>query len=74
MFRHRQANLRVRTASEDDLGSINDIYNHYVIRAHFTFDVEPISIQARREWFSDMGCRLVREAPRLNLAESNACG
>lgn len=49
----RQAKLTVRPASEDDLGPINDIYNHYVIEAHFTFDVEPISIEARREWFSD---------------------
>jgi phosphinothricin acetyltransferase len=49
----RQASLTVRTASEDDLGPINDIYNHYVIQAHFTFDVEPISIEARRGWFRD---------------------
>jgi len=49
----RQAKVTVRPASEDDLGPINDIYNHYVIEAHFTFDVEPISIEARREWFSD---------------------
>jgi phosphinothricin acetyltransferase len=49
----RQAKLTVRAASEDDLGSINDIYNHYVIHAHFTFDIEPLPIEARREWFSD---------------------
>jgi phosphinothricin acetyltransferase len=49
----RQPKLTVRAASEDDLGSINDIYNHYVVVAHFTFDVEPISIEARRDWFSE---------------------
>jgi phosphinothricin acetyltransferase len=51
----RQAKLTVRAASEDDLGSINDIYNHYVIQTHFTFDVEPISIEARREWLEHHG-------------------
>jgi phosphinothricin acetyltransferase len=35
-----------------DLEALNDIYNHYVIETHFTFDVEPITIEARREWFS----------------------
>ena len=48
-----QAKLTVRPASEYDLGSINEIYNRYVIQAHFTFDIEPISIEARREWFND---------------------
>jgi phosphinothricin acetyltransferase len=49
----RQVELTVRPASEGDLGPINDIYNHYVIQAHFTFDVEPLSIETRREWFGD---------------------
>jgi phosphinothricin acetyltransferase len=48
----KQARLTVRAASEADLIAINDIYNHYVMHAHFTFDIEPIPIEARREWFS----------------------
>lgn len=48
----RQARLTVRAASEGDLGGINDIYNHYVMQAHYTFDVEPITMAARREWFA----------------------
>jgi phosphinothricin acetyltransferase len=51
----RQARLTVRTASKDDLAAINAIYNHYVLQAHYTFDVEPITIEARREWFAHYG-------------------
>jgi len=42
----------VRPATADDLGRINDIYNHYVLHSQATFDVEPITIEARRAWFS----------------------
>jgi len=48
----KQVELRVRAAAAEDLTAINDIYNHYVKAAHFTFDVEPITIEARREWFA----------------------
>jgi len=44
--------MQVRAATEDDLGAINDIYNHYVFEAHYTFDLEPTSLEHRREWFS----------------------
>jgi len=43
--------VSVRPATEQDLGQLNDIYNRYVIETHFTFDIEPMSIEARREWF-----------------------
>jgi phosphinothricin acetyltransferase len=42
----------VRAGAEEDLEAINDIYNEYVKETHFTFDVEPIMLEARREWFS----------------------
>lgn len=74
----RQAKLTVRAASEEDLGPINDIYNHHVLQAHCTFDIEQITIEARREWFAHyetagrhrarakvrpvLGRRVVREA------------
>ncbi|MEA2643553.1 MAG: phosphinothricin acetyltransferase [Chloroflexota bacterium] len=48
----RQAKLTIRAASAGDLGAINDIYNHYVLQAHYTFDVEPLTTEARREWFA----------------------
>lgn len=41
----------IRPAGEEDLGAINDIYNHYVVETHVTFDEEPMSMEARREWF-----------------------
>jgi phosphinothricin acetyltransferase len=44
--------VTVRPAVEADLPGLNDLYNDYVANAHYTFDVEPISIDARREWFS----------------------
>jgi len=36
----------------DDLTAINDIYTHYVLETHVTFDLEPMEMTARREWFS----------------------
>ena len=41
----------IRAAEEADLGSLNDIYNEYVRTTHYTFDVEPMTIDARHEWF-----------------------
>ncbi len=45
------ARVHVRPATEDDLDEINDIYNHYVLESHFTFDDEPLTMDTRREWF-----------------------
>jgi phosphinothricin acetyltransferase len=42
----------VRPAAADDLERINAIYNHYVLHSQATFDVEPITMEARRDWFS----------------------
>ena len=46
------AGVHVRPASQDDLAAINDIYNHYVRESHVTFDLEPVSLDTRQEWFS----------------------
>ena len=46
------ARLQVRPATRDDLEAVNDIYNHYVAESHITFDVEPVSMEQRREWFT----------------------
>ena len=46
------ARLQVRPATGDDLEAVNDIYNHYVAESHITFDVEPVSMEQRREWFT----------------------
>jgi phosphinothricin acetyltransferase len=44
--------VHVRPAGENDLEAINGIYNHYVVETHITFDEEPMTMEARREWFS----------------------
>lgn len=44
--------VEIRPATVDDLSALNDIYNQYVLETHYTFDVEPMSAEARREWFS----------------------
>lgn len=44
--------LEVRPATDKDLPALNDVYNQYVAEAHYTFDVEPMTMDARREWFS----------------------
>src|ERR1051325_11231682 len=44
--------LTVRACGEADLDQVNDIYNHYVATSPATFDLEPRTIEQRREWFS----------------------
>jgi phosphinothricin acetyltransferase len=48
-------NLTVRPGGEPDLEKLNNIYNQYVKDTHYTFDIEPMTIEARREWFSHYG-------------------
>jgi len=47
--------VEVRPATAGDLSAVNEIYNQYVAETHYTFDVEPMSIDARREWFTHYG-------------------
>jgi phosphinothricin acetyltransferase len=49
------SNLTVRPGAESDLEQLNDTYNQYVKETHFTFDVEPMTMDARRDWFSHYG-------------------
>ena len=44
--------FHIRTATSDDVDSIDAIYTHYVVHTHVTFDLEPRSTAQRREWFS----------------------
>ena len=46
------ASVDVRVAVEDDLEALNAIYNQYIADTHYTFDLEPYTMDARREWFS----------------------
>jgi len=47
--------VEVRPATAPDLSAINDIYNQYIAEAHYTFDLEPWTMDARREWFTHYG-------------------
>ena len=42
----------VRPATVDDLAAVNDIYNQFVAETHYTFDIEPMTMDARQEWFT----------------------
>ena len=55
-----QHQLEVRPAAEQDLEPLNDMYNQYVKDTHFTFDLEPMTIEARREWFTPADWDTVR--------------
>jgi phosphinothricin acetyltransferase len=47
--------VEVRPATVEDLSAVNDVYNQYVVEAHYTFDLEPMTMEARREWFAHYG-------------------
>jgi phosphinothricin acetyltransferase len=51
----RGGDVKVRPATEADLEGLNDVYNEYVRTAHYTFDIEPMPMEARRDWFSHYG-------------------
>src|SRR5271169_3459146 len=40
----------VRPATAADLERLNEIYNHYVVHSHATFEIEPVTMAARRGW------------------------
>ena len=42
----------IRVGGAHDLEQLNEIYNHYVRTSPCTFDIEEVSMDARREWFT----------------------
>ncbi|MFP8960672.1 GNAT family N-acetyltransferase [Streptomyces nanhaiensis] len=42
--------VQVRAGEEGDLPDLTNIYNHYVRETPVTFDVEPLTADARRPW------------------------
>ena len=65
--------MEVREATEGDLEAIRQIYNHYVENTHVTFDLEPVDLDNRRQWFSQFNRD---ESHRLfvGVAEGRICG
>lgn len=49
--------MDIREANEADLDQLNELYNHYVRTSPVTFDIDEISMEARREWFESFGGR-----------------
>lgn len=47
--------VSVRTASADDVASIADIYNHYILNSTATFDMEVTTTEARAQWLAGRG-------------------
>jgi L-amino acid N-acyltransferase len=52
---HQRQPLSIRTATEQDLASINTIYNHYVLHSTCTYQEEPESMDGRKRWFHHHG-------------------
>ncbi len=42
--------IDIRLVQVEDAGSINAIYNYYVLSSTCTFHLEPVTIQERTEW------------------------
>jgi phosphinothricin acetyltransferase len=46
-------NVSLRPATLEDLPSITEIHNYYIINTHITFDVRPYRPEERVAWFHD---------------------
>ncbi len=69
--------ILIRRARVDDLEPLLDIYNHYVMNTHITFDVEPRTWEQHKAWFdqfSEKGRRqcfvAVRDGVTIGWASS----
>ncbi len=45
--------VTIRSASIDDLPSLTEIQNHYIINTHITFDIHSYTPEERVPWFND---------------------
>ena len=49
--------VTIRPAEPADLPALLAIYNHYVLTTPVTFDIEPRTLDQRREWFAQFSDR-----------------
>ena len=47
------SDIIIRIATDADLPSLTDLYNHYVLHTPITFDTRAFSVDERRPWFAD---------------------
>jgi phosphinothricin acetyltransferase len=59
----------IRLAESADLNRLVEIYNHYVVETHVTFDTEPFAVNERIHWFNQFA---ETGRYRLLLAETDA--
>ena len=43
--------MKISLARKKDLNGINDIYNYYISNTAYTFDINQITIEEKKEWF-----------------------
>ena len=43
--------MEISLAKNKDLNGINDIYNYYISNTAYTFDINQITIEEKKEWF-----------------------
>ena len=60
--------MGLRAGVLEDLPRLLEIYNHYVVKTPVTFDIDPISMEARRPWFDGFA---VDGPHRLLVFETN---
>jgi phosphinothricin acetyltransferase len=41
----------IRPAELRDVPALVDVYNHYIATTAITFDIEPVTVESRTEWF-----------------------
>ncbi|MEX1254477.1 MAG: N-acetyltransferase family protein [Dehalococcoidia bacterium] len=58
----------VRHARDNDLPRLTEIYNHYILTTPITFDIEPYTVEQRREWLAQFA---ERGPHRLFVAEQD---
>jgi len=49
------AHVIIRSAREDDLSAMTDLYNYYVRETPISFDIVEATLESRREWLSHYG-------------------
>jgi len=60
--------VTIRPASIDDLPYLAEIYNYYVVHSAVSFDIDPVTMDERREWFQQFAL----EGPYRLLVAENA--
>ena len=43
--------VTIRLANDADLPALTALYNHYIVNTPVTFDLDPFTVDGRREWF-----------------------